>query len=67
MPSLLLRKNISPRIAEGHPWIYNNEVEKLDGGVEDGAIVDVLTGRGKFLGKAYYNSRSQIVARKRKR
>jgi len=63
MPSLLLRKNISPRIAEGHPWIYNNEVEKLDDGVEDGAIVDILTGRGKFLGKAYYNSRSQIVAR----
>jgi 23S rRNA (cytosine1962-C5)-methyltransferase len=36
---------------------------ELDSGVEDGAIVDILTGRGKFLGKAYYNSRSQIVAR----
>jgi 23S rRNA (cytosine1962-C5)-methyltransferase len=47
----------------GHPWIFSNEVESLQGSVEDGGLVEVADQRGAFLGIAYYNRRSLIAAR----
>ncbi|MCX6336471.1 MAG: hypothetical protein NT153_04170, partial [Bacteroidetes bacterium] len=29
MTKLFLRKKIAPRIANGHPWVYGNEVDKI--------------------------------------
>jgi 23S rRNA (cytosine1962-C5)-methyltransferase len=58
-----LRKRISQRIAGGHPWIFNNEVEKMDGEVKGGEIVEVFTHDKKFIGNGYINPRSQILVR----
>lgn len=46
----------------GHPWIYKDDVEKSEEGLF-GAIVSVLDYSGKFLGKAFYNSKSKIALR----
>ncbi len=32
MTKVVLNKKIAQRIANGHPWIYNNEVDKIIGG-----------------------------------
>jgi len=58
-----LRKKISQRINNGHPWIFNNEVEKIDGEVKGGEIAEVFTHDKKFVGKGYINPKSQILVR----
>jgi 23S rRNA (cytosine1962-C5)-methyltransferase len=63
MKKVYLKKKISNRIANGHPWIFANEVQKIDEGVNDGDIVEVFFDNGKFAGKGYFNSRSQILVR----
>jgi 23S rRNA (cytosine1962-C5)-methyltransferase len=63
MPKVYLRKKIAPRIVNGHPWIYGNEVEKTEGEMKGGDIVDVYYGDGKFAGRGYFNPKSQIQVR----
>lgn len=50
-------------MANGHPWIFNNEVDKTEGSPEPGDIVEVFSADRKFIGKGYFNPRSQIVVR----
>jgi len=47
----------------GHPWIYDNEIEKIDGNANGGEIVLVFTYDKKFIGQGYINPKSQIVVR----
>lgn len=63
MSAVYLKRKIAPRIANGHPWIFANEVEKIDGHPEPGSTVDVFFSDGKFAGKGYFNEQSQIVVR----
>ncbi len=63
MSKIILRRKIAMRIANGHPWIFANEVEKIDGTPAAGEIVEVYFSDGKFLGKGYFNQRSQIIVR----
>jgi 23S rRNA (cytosine1962-C5)-methyltransferase len=63
MNTVRLRRKIAPRIANGHPWIFGNEVEKVEGSPGPGSIVDVLFADGKFAGRGYFNEKSQIMVR----
>ncbi|MFF2090333.1 class I SAM-dependent rRNA methyltransferase [Paenibacillus sp. NPDC058174] len=54
------RKN---RLELGHPWIYANEIERVEGDAAPGDIVDVVSHKGKYLASGYYNSQSQITVR----
>ena len=63
MEKVHLRRRIAARIANGHPWIFANEVEKVEGTPEPGAIVEVYYHDGKFVGKGYFNQQSQIMVR----
>jgi 23S rRNA (cytosine1962-C5)-methyltransferase len=63
MTKVYLRKKIAQRIANGHPWIFGNEVDRVTGSVEAGDIVDVFYADGKFAGRGYVNPKSQIMVR----
>ena len=63
MNKVHLKRKIAQRIAAGHPWIFANEVEKVDGTPEPGGIVEVYFHDGKFAGKGYFNQQSQIIVR----
>jgi 23S rRNA (cytosine1962-C5)-methyltransferase len=63
MNKILLKRKIAQRIANGHPWIFANEVEKIEGEPADGSIADVYFHDGKFAGKGYFNRQSQIIVR----
>ncbi len=63
MPSVVLKRKIAQRIAQGHPWIFANEVDKIEGDPAPGQVVDVLFYDGKFAGKGYFNAQSQIIVR----
>lgn len=63
MASVILKRRISNRILNGHPWIFANEVHQVEGEAEPGGIVDVFTIDKKFMGRGYMNPRSQILVR----
>jgi len=64
MIKAILKKKISQRVVvNGHPWIFANEVNLVDGEVEPGDIVEVYTHDKKFVGKGYINPASQILVR----
>ncbi len=63
MIKVLLKKRIAPRIANGHPWIYGNEIESISGDITPGDIVDVFFAGEKFCGRGYINQQSQIAVR----
>ncbi|MGN6165471.1 MAG: class I SAM-dependent rRNA methyltransferase [Flavisolibacter sp.] len=63
MKKIHLKRKIANRIANGHPWIFANEVEKVEGNPDPGSVVDVYFADGKFVGKGYFNAQSQIIVR----
>jgi len=63
MKKVHLTRKITNRVASGHPWIFANEVEKIEDDPKPGAIVDVYFHDGKFVGKGYFNPQSQIIVR----
>jgi 23S rRNA (cytosine1962-C5)-methyltransferase len=63
MEKVHLKRKIAQRIAGGHPWIFANEVEKVEGDPAPGSVVEVYFSDGKFAGRGYFNPRSQIIVR----
>ncbi len=47
----------------GHPWIYAQAIERIEGGAAAGDEVDVVDPRGNFLGRGLYSPRSAIPVR----
>ena len=58
MNKIFLKRKITPRVVNGHPWIFNNEVEpqSLQESIDDGSIVEVYTYDKKFIGNGYFNA-----------
>jgi len=63
MTKVFLKRKIAPRIANGHPWIYGNEIEKIVGEPAAGDIVEVFYYDKKYVGRGYFNQQSQIAVR----
>ncbi|MEO5564031.1 MAG: class I SAM-dependent rRNA methyltransferase [Chitinophagaceae bacterium] len=63
MSKVYLKRKITPRVVNGHPWIFNNEVDTIEGSPAGGETVEVFTHDKKFVGKGYINPKSQIVVR----
>lgn len=63
MTKIFLKKKISPRVLNGHPWVFGNEVGETEGPVTAGDIVDVFAHNGLFVGRGYINPQSQILVR----
>lgn len=47
----------------GHPWVFGEEVTKIDGDYNNGDLVDVMTAKGKFIGTGFVNDHSKIRVR----
>ena len=47
----------------GHPWVFSDEVLKVDGTYENGDLVDVLSEKGKYIGTGFINDHSKIRVR----
>jgi 23S rRNA (cytosine1962-C5)-methyltransferase len=63
MTKVYLKKRISNRIENGHPWIFANEINQMEGNTEAGEIAEVFTADRRFIGKGYINPQSQILVR----
>lgn len=58
-----LKKGEEKRILEGHPWVFANEVARIDGKDKNGSIVNVYSFNNKFIGQGYINHLSKIIVR----
>ena len=63
MAKVFLRKTRESRVHSGHPWVFLSDTEKVEGAFENGDVADVGSWRGTFLGRAFYNPKSQIALR----
>ena len=62
-PNITITPKGERALLGGHPWVYEAEVTAIHGEAADGAIVDVLSAKGRWLGSAFYNSHSKIRCR----
>lgn len=47
----------------GHPWVFGEEVTKVEGEYTNGDLVDVVTAKGKYIGTGFVNDISKIRVR----
>ena len=63
MNRLILRTGHDRRVRQGHPWVFSNEIDRIDGQPEPGETLTVCSASGQVLGTAYFNPKSLIAAR----
>ena len=62
-PLALVTKKAELSIRRGHPWVYFDEITDIFGEAENGGIVDVVSGKGAYLGSGFYSAHSKIRVR----
>ncbi|MDR0878864.1 MAG: class I SAM-dependent rRNA methyltransferase [Treponema sp.] len=71
MKRIILKPGEEQRIRAGHPWVYDNEVDRIANiGANPSPVVllpgetaDVESSRKEYLGRAFVNPKSKITAR----
>ncbi len=58
-----LKKGEGRTISSGGLWIFDNEVDKIEGEYENGDIVEVVSYKDDYIGHGYINDHSRILIR----
>ncbi len=61
--NLALKSGREKSVKMRHQWIFSGAVKSIPADAENGSCVSVISSTGEFLGKAFLNRRSSIVAR----
>jgi 23S rRNA (cytosine1962-C5)-methyltransferase len=61
--SVVLKAGHVQPVWAGHPWVFAQAVERIEGGAQGGDEVDVKDARGNFLGRGFYSPGSAIPVR----
>jgi len=63
MPTVRLKPGHVQPIWAGHPWVYAQAVDRVEGGATAGDEVSVVDPRGNLLGRGFYSPGSAIPVR----
>ena len=63
IPTIQLKPDKEKRVYTLHPWVFKSDVDKELNGCTAGDIVNIISSKGKFLARGYYNPNSQIALR----
>jgi 23S rRNA (cytosine1962-C5)-methyltransferase len=63
MAKAILKKTREARVRSGHPWVFASDVEQVEGDFQPGDVVEVMSSKGVYQGRAFYNPKSQISLR----
>lgn len=63
MYTVTLKKNEEKRVLNGFPWIYANEVQRIEGKDAQGSVATVNSYDGKFVCLGFINHFSKILVR----
>ena len=47
------------RVYSCHPWIFRSDIARVEGEFLPGDIVDIISSKGRFLARGYYNPNSR--------
>ena len=62
-PAVTIDARGAKRAQQGHPWVFDNEIAAQEGEIANGALCDVVSPKGRYLGTGFYNSHSKIRVR----
>ena len=62
-PKCIITQKGTRWVEGGHPWIYETEVLSEEGNAENGALVDAVSEKGKYLGTGFLSRNSKIRIR----
>lgn len=62
-PPVFVTKKAENSIKSGHPWVYGEEITSQPQGIENGALTDVFSQKGSYLGTGFYSEKSKIRVR----
>ncbi|MBR5754671.1 MAG: class I SAM-dependent rRNA methyltransferase [Erysipelotrichaceae bacterium] len=63
MSKITLKKGEGRTISSGGLWVYDNEIDRVEGDYVNGDIVEVVSYKDDFLGRGYINDNSKIRVR----
>lgn len=63
MTVITIKKGKGKTVKAGGMWIYDNEIEKIEGEYENGGLVEIEDFDGYFLGTGFINDNSKIMIR----
>jgi len=63
LPTIHLKPGHVQPVWAGHPWVYAQAVERVEGGATAGDEVRVVDPRGNLMGRGFYSPKSAIVVR----
>ena len=63
MGRLVVNQKGKRRIEGGHPWVFASDIVNAGEGITPGDVVEVMSAENRFLGRGYYNPKSQISLR----
>lgn len=62
-PKIFVTLKAEKLLRGGHPWVYADEVVSVEGDYKNGGLVDVFSGKKRFLGTGFINDCSKIRVR----
>ena len=63
MAQAILLPGKEKRVYTLHPWVFRSDIDRVEGTYLPGDIVNIISSKGHFLAKGYYNPNSQIALR----
>lgn len=62
-PAATITAKAEKALRSGHVWVYGEEITAMSAPCENGALADVYTSKGRFMGTGFYNNNSKITIR----
>ena len=59
----ILKPGKEKRVYSLHPWIFRSDIDRVEGSFRPGDMADIVSSKGRFLARAFYNPQSQIALR----
>jgi len=62
-PRVLLKPRKANPFYARHPWVLDSAIHRIEGDPADGAVVDLISDKGKWIARGVFNRRSRIQVR----
>ncbi len=63
MGRVILRRGRAKPLWRGHPWVFLDSIDRIEGEVAAGDLVDVADETGREIGSGFFSPRSHIAVR----
>lgn len=63
MTQVFIKKGSAQPLWAGHPWVFAQAIERIEGSPTGGTEVRVLDADGKFIGRGFYSPKSALPVR----